>query len=140
MCKNFIWQALFQSAHLCEKREGSGSGPLTNGSGSGRPKKHADPDPQHCLKLINLCTTGAARAREPLPGQDSGSRGSGPPAARHTRPSASRHSSFPQVSSKYCSYYPTGLYCCWCPLLFQLSLVLLSGPSGNVFILLLFFH
>jgi hypothetical protein len=45
-------QALFQSAqHLHEKREGSG--PLTDGSGYGRPKKHADPadpdsDPQHC--------------------------------------------------------------------------------------------
>ena len=32
-------QALFQSTqHLYEKREGSGSIPLTNGSGSGRPK------------------------------------------------------------------------------------------------------
>ncbi len=32
-------QVLFQSAqHLPEKREGSGSVPLTNGSGSGRPK------------------------------------------------------------------------------------------------------
>jgi hypothetical protein len=38
---NFILQALFQSVlhvHLCEKREGSGSIPLTNGSGYGRPK------------------------------------------------------------------------------------------------------
>ncbi len=36
----FYLQALFQSAqHLYEKREGSGSIPLTNGSGgSGRPK------------------------------------------------------------------------------------------------------
>jgi hypothetical protein len=44
MCKNFILQALFQSAqHLYEKREGSGSG-------FGKPKKHADSedsDPQH---------------------------------------------------------------------------------------------
>jgi hypothetical protein len=44
VCKNFILQALFQSQHLFEKREGSGAGsgsvPLTNGfgSGSGRPK------------------------------------------------------------------------------------------------------
>jgi hypothetical protein len=40
-CLNVILQALFQSAqHIYEKREGSGSGfvPLTNGSGSGRPK------------------------------------------------------------------------------------------------------
>ncbi len=41
--KNLILQALFQSAqHLYEKREGSGSSsssvPLTNESGSGRPK------------------------------------------------------------------------------------------------------
>ena len=36
LCKNFMLQALFQSAeHLYEKREGSGSIPLTNGSGSG---------------------------------------------------------------------------------------------------------
>jgi hypothetical protein len=47
----------FQSnQHLYEKREGFGSGsvPLTNGPGSGRPKKHTDPaepdpDPQHCF-------------------------------------------------------------------------------------------
>ncbi len=44
-CKNFILQALFQSAqHFYETREGSGSGarslsvPLNNGSGSGWPK------------------------------------------------------------------------------------------------------
>ncbi len=37
--KNFILQALFQFAqHLFEKREGSRSVPLTNGSDSGRPK------------------------------------------------------------------------------------------------------
>jgi hypothetical protein len=43
--KNFILQALFQSVqHIYEKREGSGAG-------SGRPQKHADPDPQHCFKL-----------------------------------------------------------------------------------------
>ena len=39
--KNFILQALFQSAqHLCEKREGSGPGsiPLANVSGSWRRK------------------------------------------------------------------------------------------------------
>ncbi len=36
---NFILQALFQSdQHIYEKRAGSGSVPLTNGSGSGRPK------------------------------------------------------------------------------------------------------
>jgi hypothetical protein len=41
LCLNFILQALFKSAqHLYEKKEGSGSGfiPMTNGSGSGRPK------------------------------------------------------------------------------------------------------
>jgi hypothetical protein len=45
-CKNFILQALFQSAqHIYEKRKGSGSGfvPLNNGSGSGRPKNMRDP-------------------------------------------------------------------------------------------------
>jgi hypothetical protein len=39
--KNFILQALFQSAqHICEKREGSGggAGTLTNGTGSRRSK------------------------------------------------------------------------------------------------------
>ncbi len=37
-------QTLFQSAqHIYEKREVSGFVPLTNGSGSRRPKKHADP-------------------------------------------------------------------------------------------------
>ncbi len=36
ICKNFILQVIFQSAqHIYEKREGSGSIPLTNGSGSG---------------------------------------------------------------------------------------------------------
>ncbi len=48
----FYFQALFQSAQqLYEKREGSGYGfvSLTNGFESGRPKKPADPDPQHCL-------------------------------------------------------------------------------------------
>jgi hypothetical protein len=39
LCSNFILQAFFQSAqHLYEKREGSGSSPLTNGSRSWRPK------------------------------------------------------------------------------------------------------
>ncbi len=41
LCKNFILKALFQSAqHLYEERERSRSGsiPLTNGSGFGRPK------------------------------------------------------------------------------------------------------
>jgi hypothetical protein len=41
LCKNFILQALFQSSqHIYEKREGSGSGslPMTNGSGSRRSK------------------------------------------------------------------------------------------------------
>jgi hypothetical protein len=50
LCKNFILQALFQSAQqIYEKREGSGSPPLTN-----KAQKHADPadpdpvpDPQH---------------------------------------------------------------------------------------------
>ncbi len=40
-CKNFILQAIFQSAqHLYEKKDGSGSVPLSNGSESGswRPK------------------------------------------------------------------------------------------------------
>jgi hypothetical protein len=38
--ENFILQALFQSAQqICEKRAGSGSVPLTNGPGSGRPKR-----------------------------------------------------------------------------------------------------
>ncbi len=39
LCKNFILQALCQSAqHIYEKREGSRSVPLTNGTGSVRPK------------------------------------------------------------------------------------------------------
>jgi hypothetical protein len=67
-----LWQALFPfPQHIYEKREGSGAGsgsaPLTNefGSGSGRPKKHADPadpDPQHWLldicSKISLCRFG----------------------------------------------------------------------------------
>ncbi len=28
--------------------------PLTSGSGSGRPKKHVDPDPEHCFKVIKV--------------------------------------------------------------------------------------
>jgi hypothetical protein len=39
LCQNFILQALFQSAqNIYAKREGSGSVPLTNGSGSRRLK------------------------------------------------------------------------------------------------------
>ncbi len=36
------------SYYFCLMIEGSGSVPLTNGSGSRRPKTHTDPDPQHC--------------------------------------------------------------------------------------------
>jgi hypothetical protein len=48
---NFILQALFQSTqHLYEKREASGAGygsvPLTNGSGSGRPKN---------MRILRIC-------------------------------------------------------------------------------------
>jgi hypothetical protein len=49
---NFILQALFQSAHhLYEKREGFGSIPLTNGSGSGRPKNMLIRIPNTALSL-----------------------------------------------------------------------------------------
>jgi hypothetical protein len=51
---------------ICLMIEGSGSGsvPRTNGSGSGRPKKHLDPtglnpDPQHCnIKTSKLPLVG----------------------------------------------------------------------------------
>jgi hypothetical protein len=46
----------FVTQHLYEKRKESGavsgSVPLINGSGLGRFKKHADPDPQHWKKRI----------------------------------------------------------------------------------------
>ncbi len=60
-CKNFILQALFQSAqHLYEKREGSGSGSgsgsihLTNGSWSvtGRPKSMRILQYAHCKVYV----------------------------------------------------------------------------------------
>jgi hypothetical protein len=54
--KNLIFaNALcFTAQHLYQKREGYVSVALTNGFGSGGPKKHVDPadcdpDPQHCL-------------------------------------------------------------------------------------------
>ncbi len=49
--------------------EGSGSVPLTNGSGSGGAQKHmdrmdpdpdSDPDPQHCVKIKNSISNGSA--------------------------------------------------------------------------------
>ncbi len=67
MCKIFILQSFFQSdQHIYEKREGSI--PLNNGSGPGRPKKHADPadpDPQHWLNLsfVNLVVRRESKLR-----------------------------------------------------------------------------
>jgi hypothetical protein len=50
--KIFILRSIFQSAqHLYEKREGSGSIPLTNGSGSGRPKN---------MRILRIPNTGAS--------------------------------------------------------------------------------
>jgi hypothetical protein len=54
-------QPLYQSAqHVYEKREGSGSVLVTNGSGcgSGWPEKHTDPMdpiPERCRKAIDFC-------------------------------------------------------------------------------------
>jgi hypothetical protein len=49
----------------------SGSIPLTNGSGSRRPKKHVDPvgpdsDPQHCRVGRHLCVLSCSRTMEAL--------------------------------------------------------------------------
>ncbi len=44
-------------------RAATGSISLTNGSGSGRPKKHVDPmDPEYCLKLRYAAPLGSYAA------------------------------------------------------------------------------
>ncbi len=67
LCYNFILQALFQSAqHIYEKREGSGSGPLTNGSGSGRPKNMRGSKQERILWIqfgIRIPNTGFTRQK-----------------------------------------------------------------------------
>ncbi len=67
--KNFILQALFQSAqHLYEKR---GSVPLTYvfSSGFRKAQKHADPDPQHWFfeHFLVFCTLFRIQALPDLP-------------------------------------------------------------------------
>jgi hypothetical protein len=48
--------AIQSAQHIYEKREGSGSVPLTNGSGSGKPKNI---DPQNCKRPYLDCAGSA---------------------------------------------------------------------------------
>jgi hypothetical protein len=53
-------QALFQSTqHIYEKREGYGSGHLTNGSGSGRPKTSGSPTLPGGVGVLEVEAAGA---------------------------------------------------------------------------------